>query len=1121
MDKQLSMINFLTYHKIDILLVQEHNIRDLNVICKELNELYHILINLSIAHNGGTAIFIDKRLNCYIRNCEMSADARIISVNLDFYGKPLHIINVYAPSGGRNSDRDSFFKDDLVYYFRNSLDNTILGGDFNCITSPRDSSSNSTHVCKVLLENLRALYLKDVWFVENRNRPIEYTYIRNNYGSRIDRMYIKNLNNYVNNVRVCHVNLSDHSCVQMSLDLPNVPKVGKFYWKLNASLLDNSEIKDSFKEEWDRLTFMINRYDSINDWWEFCAKKNIKTFFINKGKIENQKKYGMLKYLEYSLNRLYNRNNITNKIDYDRVKSIKARITNIKTEILEGVKIRSRVDEQLKGEIVSTFLIKKQAQIKKKQYLTEIMSEPDIVDNLDEGIILNNRDSIELYIRKYYEKLYDEEPFDESQQKYFVDLINNKLNEIDRDTLSCEITEAEILNAIKGLNANKSPGIDGIPAEFYCKFWEIIKVELTKIIKNIIHGTLLGSSQRKAIITLLPKGGDLKFMKSWRPISLICCDVKIVSKILANRIRPLMSDIISNNQYCVNGRTITDCNNDLRDVLYYYGETKSTGAIINLDWEKAFDRVNWKFLIRIMKKMGFPESIINWVLVLHTNIQSVCMVNGNLTMPFDIKRGVRQGCPMSMLFYVIFQEPLYKAITKCKTIIPPSLPSKQVKNLGYADDTSIIVKSDEGFVSAFNLLDKFQRASNSKLNLRKTKVYGFGEWENRVNWPIKDLKVEMEYFTTLGITFSCRYDVAVDKTWQMILNKIKNRIPLIRDRYFTLYQKSVIVNCLLSSKIWYASHVYPLPLQFSKLINKELFGYIWKYNYDPIKRDVLCNPKINGGIGIINVSCKAKSIFTATVIKRLVQSNEKDLIQYYMALRVNTLFGIRALPNRVSHINTPYYEYSIETIRKCYHLKNFPNLCSRDICSMLYVVTQPEIEKMYPNYDWKAIWKNVMFKPIHIYDRNIVFKYIHEILPNRKRLYDMRLKLSPLCDQCGIEESNINLFFYCQKVQNCINWMKKLIFYLCNIDIGNNLLKCLFLDFPKVNRAIQNTLCIIICSYISCVWYNREEPDFSVFRFKAKIRKVQKSHMLINKDKANFMFTENYCNIRSDILNYL
>ena len=163
--KQLSLINYLNYHKIDIVLLQEYNIRENNVICKKLNELYDIVLNLSIAHNGGTAILIDRKLDYDIRNYEMSADARIISLNLNLYGKPFHIVNIYTPSGGKNKDRDNFFKNDLIYYFRNNLDNSIVGGDFNCITSPRDSSSNSTHICKVLLDNFKSLNLKDVWFV--------------------------------------------------------------------------------------------------------------------------------------------------------------------------------------------------------------------------------------------------------------------------------------------------------------------------------------------------------------------------------------------------------------------------------------------------------------------------------------------------------------------------------------------------------------------------------------------------------------------------------------------------------------------------------------------------------------------------------------------------------------------------------------------------------------------------------------------------------------------------------------------------------------------------------------------------------------------------------------------
>ena len=96
--------------------------------------------------------------------------------------------------------------------------------------------------------------------------------------------------------------------------------------------------------------------------------------------------------------------------------------------------------------------------------------------------------------------------------------------------------------------------------------------------------------------------------------------------------------------------------------------------------------------------------------------------------------------------------------------------------------------------------------------------------------------------------------------------------------------------------------------------------------------------------------------------------------------------------------------------------------------------------------------------------------------------------------------------------------VEKIIFYLCKMNIGNDLLRCLFLDFPKVHKTVQNTLCIIISSYISWVWYNREEPNLTINSFKAKMIRVQKSHMLIYKDKTNVMFTENYCNMNRDIL---
>ena len=130
-------------------------------------------------------------------------------------------------------------------------------------------------------------------------------------------------------------------------------------------------------------------------------------------------------------------------------------------------------------------------------------------------------------------------------------------------------------------------------------------------------------------------------------------------------------------------------------------EKDKTGAVVNLDWEKAFDRVNWDLLVKTMNKMGFPDLIIRWIMNLYKNIQSVCLINGFLTKPFKIERGIRQGCPLSMIVYVIFQESLYKAIEKCEQIMSPEINVNKEKILGYADDTSGFLKDDQSILDFF------------------------------------------------------------------------------------------------------------------------------------------------------------------------------------------------------------------------------------------------------------------------------------------------------------------------------------------------------------------------------------------------------------------------------------
>ena len=794
----------------------------------------------------------------------------------------------------------------------------------------------------------------------------------------------------------------------------------------------------------------------------------------------------------------------------------------IKTQMLEGVKIRNRMQEQTDGEKISAYLIGKQAKIKAKEAITSIKVEDNIIENLNSGTIIKKKDTIEWYISKYYEKLYKKDKYDEDLQKWFIQFIDKKISNEDKQKLENNISNKEILNAINSMNTNKSPSFDGIPIEFYSKYWEIISIEISTIIRNIITGTELKEYQRRAIITLIPKDGDLQLLKSWRPISLISTDIKIVAKILANRIKPIMPDIISETQYCVNGKSIVDCNNKMRDILYYVNTHNIDGALINLDWEKAFDRVDWSFLIKVMEKFGFPEFTIKWLMNLYSNITSSVLINGYVTKEFKIERGVRQGCPMSMLVYVLFQEPLYLAFKKCNEILPIEIQNEKIKNLGYADDTTAFVKDDNSFIEIFRLIKKFEKASNSKINIRKTKIFGFGNWNRRIMWPISGLKIEMDYCCMLGIIFSNDHKKAVDRTWNKIIEKIRKRIQMITGRNLNLYQKVIIINSLISSKIWYTAHTYPLPMKYSILINQEICKFIWNNKkVNRVKREVICKEKNQGGLGLLDIYHKARSIFVNTTIKNFLHAKENNIMKYYIENKVNQIFGIQSVQNKNKNKSATYYEYAIDLIKKCKNIKDFPKMKSKIIYEKLKPDIKATIEINYPNYDWNEIWKNVNFRFLNINDRPIIYKYCHGIITTNKRLHQIRIRRNDsLCEHCQIEDSIIHRFYHCQTVRESLSWLKKAISYLCGINC-NDLSRIIFLELPKIDIRSKNTLCIIICSFIACVWFERNNLEQLIYTLKAKIIKDQKLNLMILKQKAKKIFSENYINSNIEFIHSL
>ena len=162
------------------------------------------------------------------------------------------------------------------------------------------------------------------------------------------------------------------------------------------------------------------------------------------------------------------------------------------------------------------------------------------------------------------------------------------------------------------------------------------------------------SLQTSVTRLIFKKRGDVKDLKNWRPISLLNTDYKILSKAITLRLSRVLGSLVDPDQTCsVPGRSITSNVTLLRDVLDYIERTNEPRILVSLDQEKAFDRVNHSFLFRLLEQLGFGPSFIQWVHTLYTGANMRIILNGYLSSRIDLKRGVRQGDPLSPLLYVL------------------------------------------------------------------------------------------------------------------------------------------------------------------------------------------------------------------------------------------------------------------------------------------------------------------------------------------------------------------------------------------------------------------------------------------------------------------------------------
>ena len=846
--KRLSFCHWLSGYHFDVICLQEtHCVSDAEV--KSWFPSYSVVSSVGSNKSCGVAVLF--KPNFSLLNSVSDSSGRFVCARLSRADVVFDVVSLYAPN--LRSDRLSFFPS--LFPFLDPGVPTLLCGDFNSVMDPGHDRWNAggqsvTDTPEVLASFFRDLSCVDVW---RSCHPAQqaYTWVRPD-GTRASRIDLVGCPvSWLPLVSSCDVfacPVSDHSAVSLILSsLPGAVSRGPGFWKLNASVLSEPDYIAEILSFWSAWQDCKESYSSLLDWWDL-GKARIKSLSIGycrRRSAHCRARSNLLSAEVARLKCLVDQGHVSALLDYKKALS---ELQEFSLDQARGAQVRSRARWVEDGESSMAYFLR----LEKKRKAEGIISSLRVGDHS-----VTSTEDLLAAASDFYKNLYASCDTDPVVQEELLSNLSLSLSADEADLCVGDLTSAECFKAVQGMARNKTPGLDGLPAEFYLALWSVLGSDLVDVLNFAFRVGFLSVSQRRGLINLVFKADDRTLLKNWRPISLLCVDYKIGSRALAGRLLRVIDKVVSPDQSAgVPGQFIGENVAYVRDAIQYASDNDLPLAVLTLDQEKAFDQVEWEFLFCTLERLGFGPSFCKWVQTLYSGVQSSVIVNGYLSEFFNLQRGVCQGCPLSPLLYVLVAETLTATLKACPRIKGLSLPaplSPPSFLSQYADDTSILVTTDDSILAVFDVFDRYELGSGARLNLKKCKGLWVGAWKNRVSGPV-DIRWSSVKLRCLG-SFVGPGDLSRDN-WDPRIQALKNLLSSWRQRSLTFQGKALVINALALSGLWYLGTVMCPPEWVISEINSEIFSFFWSGKKDKIARNVVCQPKSAAGFGVVDVSAK-------------------------------------------------------------------------------------------------------------------------------------------------------------------------------------------------------------------------------------------------------------------------
>uniref|UniRef100_A0A3Q2X2I3 Reverse transcriptase domain-containing protein n=1 Tax=Haplochromis burtoni TaxID=8153 RepID=A0A3Q2X2I3_HAPBU len=640
-----------------------------------------------------------------------------------------------------------------------------------------------------------------------------------------------------------------------------------------------------------------------------------------------------------------------------------------------------------------------------------------------DGIVIRGKENMLKMVKEYYGELFKKENLDEGKGEFFIRSLKRRLPEDERGKLGGELTVEEAYNVIKAMKANKVPGIDGLTKEFYVAFWDMVGIHLLGVFKEIMEGEEMSDSMKTGVVSILFKKGNPNHLDNYRPLTMLCVDYKILSKILANRLAGVMSHIVEMDQTCgVQGRQITWNLHLHRDVLTYVKERNIAAICVSLDQQKAFDRVDHAFLWKVMDGMGLGGVFTKWVKILYKGINSKIKINGYLTDKVQQTRGLRQGCPLSVVLFVLYAEPLACAIRESLVVKGITLPrGESLKISQYADDTILYLADDESLRGVIEILNDYEKATGSKINKEKTMYKYLGKWEGRKD-NICDFMLCEGPMDILGISFGNKEGDALCN-WKKKMTAVNRNLGLWKIRKLSISGKELVTKAEVLPKLLHLAYVFPMPQKYRAQLMRGIFKFIWG-GYEYVKRVQMYQEIADGGKGVPNVPLKLDAIFYAnvcTLLKKTYVHKCQILLWFWLSIPYRFLIG---WDNKGPKAETrpEYFQRMVKWGRRHTECKEVDTIVNH---KLLYkkLVQKSNVNLVMVSSE---VWERAQDKSFKNGLKDFNWLHLHRRLPVRVIMHAHNLGKQKVCprENCKEDETIEHVLWGCEYAKNVWDGVK-------------------------------------------------------------------------------------------------